>query len=149
MNRGQGKIVEPSSLYLGSRVGASPTAPTKQCTKCKKFYLIEEGFYFKNKKRNLRRSACKQCCNTQYYEWCKKNSDAQENHKTRVHEIRQRTRQAIRDFIQNEKSKPCVDCNKRYPYFVMDFDHVRGEKIQYIYCTTKILQNTNHSKRNR
>lgn len=31
-------------------------------------------------------------------------------------------------FIDSVKSKPCTDCEKTYPPYVMDFDHVRGEK---------------------
>ena len=33
--------------------------------------------------------------------------------------------QYIRDL--KEKS-PCLDCGINYPYYVMDFDHVRGQK---------------------
>jgi hypothetical protein len=33
-----------------------------------------------------------------------------------------------RRLLQKAKSKPCHDCGKRYLYYVMDFDHVRGEK---------------------
>lgn len=36
----------------------------------------------------------------------------------------------IRDEVRNYKaSNSCVDCGQQYQYFVMDFDHVRGEKI--------------------
>ena len=38
--------------------------------------------------------------------------------------LREKTRQAIIE----EKSRPCMDCGKQYPSYVMDFDHVRGEK---------------------
>ncbi len=32
-------------------------------------------------------------------------------------------------YIQELKSKtPCMDCKESYPYYVMDFDHVRGRK---------------------
>lgn len=32
-------------------------------------------------------------------------------------------------YIQELKSKtPCLDCKISYPYYVMDFDHVRGRK---------------------
>ena len=31
--------------------------------------------------------------------------------------------------IRDLKEKPCQDCGKQYPYYVMDFDHVRGEKL--------------------
>jgi len=30
------------------------------------------------------------------------------------------------------KSQPCVDCGIQYPPYVMEFDHVRGEKIHKI-----------------
>ena len=29
---------------------------------------------------------------------------------------------------QSLKDKPCADCGIKYPYYVMDFDHVRGDK---------------------
>lgn len=32
------------------------------------------------------------------------------------------------EIIIKAKSVPCMDCNKVYPWYVMDFDHVRGEK---------------------
>jgi lysyl-tRNA synthetase class I len=32
-------------------------------------------------------------------------------------------------YIQEMKSSsPCLDCKLSYPYYVMDFDHVRGRK---------------------
>ena len=36
-----------------------------------------------------------------------------------------RLRQAM---IQAAKQVPCADCRRKYPHYVMDFDHVRGEK---------------------
>lgn len=42
-------------------------------------------------------------------------------HRTRINILRQ--------IVQEIKEKnPCVDCHNFYPYFVMEFDHVRGEK---------------------
>lgn len=46
----------------------------------------------------------------------------------------------MRDATKNEalrmlgelKSKPCADCGHSYPSYVMDFDHVRGEKVDNI-----------------
>jgi len=38
-------------------------------------------------------------------------------------------RKQQRDFIVAAKNKPCADCNILYPYYVMEFDHVRGEKL--------------------
>ncbi len=36
---------------------------------------------------------------------------------------------AIRNFLNEKKSVPCVDCGIKYPPYVMDFDHVRGDKL--------------------
>jgi len=38
--------------------------------------------------------------------------------------IAERNKRIIREF----KNVPCADCRKRYPFYVMDFDHVRGKK---------------------
>jgi hypothetical protein len=38
-------------------------------------------------------------------------------------------RQAIGRFLRELKqSSPCADCHVSYPYYVMQFDHVRGIK---------------------
>ena len=34
----------------------------------------------------------------------------------------------MRRFIQAKKRVPCADCGVSFPYYVMDFDHVRGLK---------------------
>lgn len=33
------------------------------------------------------------------------------------------------EFIRSVKDVPCADCGKRYPYYVMDFDH-RGDDVK-------------------
>lgn len=33
-----------------------------------------------------------------------------------------------REILRKAKSGPCSDCGVEYPYYVMQFDHVRGEK---------------------
>jgi hypothetical protein len=38
-------------------------------------------------------------------------------------------REEIRIYIRNLKSvTPCEDCDMKYPYYVMDFDHLPGEQ---------------------
>lgn len=39
-----------------------------------------------------------------------------------------RTAEEKRAFIQAAKNVPCGDCGVSYPYYVMEFDHVRGLK---------------------
>lgn len=36
----------------------------------------------------------------------------------------QRRRQRIRKIIRAAKDKPCTDCGIKYPYYVMQFDHL-------------------------
>jgi len=33
-----------------------------------------------------------------------------------------------REYIKTQKDVPCMDCNIKYPYYVMDFDH-NGDKL--------------------
>lgn len=43
---------------------------------------------------------------------------------------RDRARKArIKAVVQQAKDKPCADCKIKYPYYVMQFDHVRGTKV--------------------
>ena len=37
-----------------------------------------------------------------------------------------------RAIIDAAKSKPCVDCQQTFPPYVMDLDHVRGEKVMAV-----------------
>jgi hypothetical protein len=40
---------------------------------------------------------------------------------------------AIRTDIRKLKEdNPCMDCGVKYPYYVMDFDHVNGKKTTHI-----------------
>lgn len=38
-------------------------------------------------------------------------------------------RDANQAYVNRVKSVPCADCRRRYPPYVMDFDHVRGRKM--------------------
>lgn len=36
---------------------------------------------------------------------------------------------ALHKYLRELKeNSPCMDCKVQYPYYVMDFDHVRGKK---------------------
>lgn len=34
----------------------------------------------------------------------------------------------VKEFIRTLKDQPCADCRIKYPYYVMDFDHISGVK---------------------
>lgn len=38
----------------------------------------------------------------------------------------------IKGLVDKLKNVPCRDCGKKYPPYVMDFDHVNGEKYKAI-----------------
>lgn len=48
---------------------------------------------------------------------------------TRVRGQSKRNRTEVQEF---KSSTPCADCHIQYPHYVMDFDHVRGEKIDNV-----------------
>jgi len=41
-------------------------------------------------------------------------------------------RAKVRAIVQELKNVPCADCSSRFPWYVMDFDHVRGKKLTNI-----------------
>ncbi len=43
-----------------------------------------------------------------------------------------RARAAINNYVDQVKRRPCADCGGNFPPFMMDFDHVRGEKTAEI-----------------
>jgi len=53
--------------------------------------------------------------------------------KTRHQALGKETKKArkdvLRDYVNQAKSGPCTDCGGLYPYYVMEFDHVRGKKV--------------------
>lgn len=55
----------------------------------------------------------------------------QARHRAKPEESRAQTlrrRHGRRSLLNEWKAVPCQDCGHRYPPYVMDFDHVRGEK---------------------
>src|SRR5437667_290923 len=36
----------------------------------------------------------------------------------------------IREMVEKAKARPCADCGIQYPAWVMDFDHVSGNKVE-------------------
>ena len=59
-------------------------------------------------------------------EWRAKNPDRARAITRRAHEA---ARRRNREIIRTAKDAPCTDCGMRYPYYVMQFDHVRGSKL--------------------
>ena len=57
--------------------------------------------------------------------WYKNN---RESEIVRAMENNKEKRKVIRKFLQDYKTEnPCTDCNQCFPYYVMDFDHLRDK----------------------
>lgn len=39
-----------------------------------------------------------------------------------------RTRKLAREIVRELKNVPCADCRRLFPHYVMDFDHIVGNK---------------------
>lgn len=93
----------------------------KYCTSCHQTKELS-NFYLRHKGKRAGEyySHCKTCqriCGKAYYH---------NNHEVqlgRAVERNRKTRKAQRDFVSLLKDRPCVDCGKKYPSCVMDFDH--------------------------
>ena len=105
------------------------------CTVCKK---EKEDVYFA-KKRGKRSSECKECHSIWFQEHYK-------NNKKYYVDKSKRRKKELSLFIESLKSKPCMDCGKKYPPYVMDFDHREGEKKRG--CISKLSLASSLSKKN-
>src|SRR5690349_10440895 len=54
--------------------------------------------------------------------------DYEKRNRERLSAEKKIRRKEQRDFIWQAKSVPCADCGIQYDPWIMDFDHVRGEK---------------------
>lgn len=70
-----------------------------------------KAYYQRNREKILVRS----------YLWRKANPE-------RYSDLGRSHRKVVRDITIRAKNVPCKDCGVKYPYYVMHFDHVHGEK---------------------
>jgi len=105
---------------------------SQQCVVCKQDKPLES---YSSKGEGKQRK-CKQCTaeyGKRHYQANKAIyiARAQKNEANSV----KRNQDFIRAYKENH---PCVDCNTRYPYYVMDFDHLEGfEKLSNVSLLTR------------
>lgn len=93
----------------------------KKCSRCRVEKELAE-FHLKNADKQRYQSHCKECqrryirqhylANVRYY----------------IKKARKSTRK-YKQELDALKEQPCADCGISYPHYVMDYDHVRGEKV--------------------
>ncbi len=98
----------------------------KICTKCGYKKTIEEFYYRKTGIRaNKYYEKCKECMKARGVSYYRLNHERQ----LRLALIRRAVyRKSTKEFLNIIKNKPCLDCGKSFPPYVMDFDHKEGEK---------------------
>lgn len=97
----------------------------KQCPKCNQEKSETE---FSNNGKRLS-SYCKEC----QKEYCRKHYvENKTEHNKRRYNTTKKNRDVQRIKIRSLKDyKPCTDCGKAYPYYVMQFDHL-NDKMENI-----------------
>jgi hypothetical protein len=101
-------------LKIDEREDVTPqTEAGRTCSKCKSPGADRGGY-------------CKPCRSEYYRSWYVRNLEkARKDRLDRQRGIVSGTRAIVNEI----KSNPCSDCKVRYPPWVMQFDHVRGEKV--------------------
>ena len=95
----------------------------KKCSKCN----LEKSLDSFNKKSDRRlQPYCRDCDNAHAREYYKKNRDRVKGQINSARKIR--IANLSKEIRELKESTPCTDCGISYPYYVMDFDHVRGNK---------------------
>lgn len=100
----------------------------KKCSLCKTEHPLSE--YNKNATtKDGLQSVCRECNRARSRRYYAENPD---KHKAAVLARSRTQRVVLRTILIEHKAKPCMDCGESYPYYVMDFDHVRGVKAHNI-----------------
>jgi len=89
----------------------------KQCGRCGVVKALDEF----TPKGKVRQSYCRSCVSEYSREYYRQHKDAYVAAAARHH-------RKIRETLRGAKDKPCADCGRSFPYYVMDFDHREGEE---------------------
>jgi hypothetical protein len=63
--------------------------------------------------------------------WYAKNKDLQ------ISRVKEQQIRIYNEVVAYKESLPCMDCLVYYPHYVMDFDHVAGEKLGNVSALAK------------
>ena len=96
----------------------------KTCSSCGESKNLDA---FNKKGGERRQPYCKPCDNKKSRERYSKN---RESHSKIVYARNKKERKELHLLVTEIKeATPCSDCGKSFPGYVMDFDHIKGEKI--------------------
>lgn len=100
----------------------------KICGTCKVPKLLSEF----NRKKSGHNSQCRSCQKA-YWSSYYASPEKKQRHIANSRKNANKDRAITIQMVNEAKSKPCADCGHKYPYYVMDFDHLPGtEKVDGI-----------------
>lgn len=75
-------------------------------------------------------STCKEQPSLSYATYCRKCHSKRQSkyHKQTEYKQDKRRVKEIRFLVKQGKEIPCMDCGVQHPWYVMDYDHIRGKK---------------------
>lgn len=118
----------PVEIYLALNKGSL----TRQCTKCGEEKSVEEFYVTKRGKKLALYSRCHRCHQIVTEEGREKNPESRDAKIVNLIRWRAEQKGKLREIVNRAKDVPCADCGVVYPHYVMDFDHVRGEKEAHV-----------------
>lgn len=59
------------------------------------------------------------------------------NKQVQIERVKKIAERNYKEVCEYKEANPCNDCKKFYPHYVMDFDHVRGEKNKNVSSLAK------------
>jgi hypothetical protein len=96
----------------------------KTCRKCKEEKSLSE--FNKNRGRSDGvQTLCRQCDRD-------RGKAIYENNKEAALENNRKQKAKKRAYLDSLKNNPCSDCGQKFPPCAMDFDHVRGTKVDNV-----------------
>jgi len=88
----------------------------------------EEKFCYRVKATGVRNTKCKGCVNQYNKQHYRRN---QKSYIAKARRWEKKFGAERRKLVDELKAKPCMDCNRTYPPYVMDFDHLPGTIKRY------------------
>lgn len=96
----------------------------KSCSICGELRCVED-FNWRSRDKGVRMKYCRGC----QHKFSRNHYAANKNDYLKRNE---RRRQRHAELIRQAKSVPCADCKHEYPFYVMEFDHVKGDKRRHV-----------------
>lgn len=116
------RSTERMLVYETKDEDSNSSQGTKTCSRCKLTKSVDEFPKNKSKKDGL----------SYYCKICQRvytSSHYSNNKEYYVKRAKKRNQKVFEKVKKIKENTPCADCGKKYPYYVMDFDHQFGKKF--------------------